>query len=92
MANPVLSGKDKLMNRIKANPLSSKLLVELKSNLQSKKAKQIIIPYVGNGYNYEIESVNQALHNQLHESPVMSMAETVEIMNTMDEIRAQWKT
>ena len=45
---------------------------------------------IGNGYNYEAIEVNRCLRKGLLESPIMPLNETRSIMQTLDEIRAQW--
>jgi predicted dehydrogenase len=50
----------------------------------------IEIPFEGNGYNYEIAEVMRCLRESKLESDVMPLDETLEIMQTMDQIRAQW--
>lgn len=50
----------------------------------------IEIPFKGNGYNYEIAEVMQCLRESKLESEVMPLDETLEIMETLDQIRAQW--
>jgi predicted dehydrogenase len=51
--------------------------------------KVIEIPFIGNGYNYEAQEVMNCLRADRTESPVMPLDETLAIMQTMDEIRAQ---
>ena len=49
-----------------------------------------ILPYSkepGWGYHYEIRHVNECLRKGLTESPVMSFADTLLMMETMDEVR-----
>lgn len=46
--------------------------------------------YPGNGYQFQLEEVAQCLTLGATESDVMSLAETVEIMETMDDLRADW--
>ena len=50
----------------------------------------IEIPFEGNGYNYEIVEVMRCLRESKLESEVMPLDETIEIMQTLDQIRAQW--
>jgi predicted dehydrogenase len=50
----------------------------------------IELPYVGNGYNYEAEEVAHCVAQGLTESAQMPLAETQELMKTMDKLRAQW--
>jgi predicted dehydrogenase len=44
----------------------------------------------GNGYQYEAIEVARCLREGLLESPVMPLNETLQIMATMDTLRAQW--
>jgi hypothetical protein len=53
--------------------------------------KQTIHPPThGNGYNYEAAEVGRCIRASQHESPVMPLAETLSIMETIDTIRGQW--
>lgn len=42
------------------------------------------------GFQYEIRHVNECLRNGLNESPVMTHALSLEILNQCDELRRQW--
>jgi predicted dehydrogenase len=44
----------------------------------------------GNGYQYEAMEVGRCLREGLLESPVMTLDESLSIMETMDSLRAQW--
>ncbi len=44
---------------------------------------------VGNGLHYEAAAVGRCLRGGLVESPIMSLAESIELMETMDEVRHQ---
>ena len=58
-------------------------------------------PMVGNGYNYEAAEVQRCLHAGLSESPTMPLAESLNVMHTLDRARdkmhlsahpnAQWR-
>jgi len=50
----------------------------------------IDLPEVGNGYNYEAAEVGRCLRAGRTESNVMPLDETLAIMRTLDEVRAQW--
>src|SRR5262249_12993862 len=50
----------------------------------------IEIPTVGNGYNYEAGEVGRCLRAGRTESDLMPLDETLAIMRTLDELRAQW--
>jgi predicted dehydrogenase len=47
-------------------------------------------PFVGNGYNYEAAEVAKCLRAGKLESDTMPLDESIEIMHTMDTIRAEW--
>ena len=48
------------------------------------------LPYSSNGYNYEAAEVMACLRAGKLESDIMPLNETLSIMKTMDQIRAQW--
>jgi predicted dehydrogenase len=50
----------------------------------------IDVPYEGNGYHYEAAEVMRCLRSGETESRVMPLDESIEIIRTMDKIRAQW--
>ena len=45
---------------------------------------------IGNGYQYEAQEVARGVANGWIESPLMTHAESLTIMETMDTLRAQW--
>lgn len=47
-------------------------------------------PVEGNGYEYEAQEVMDCLRSGKLESPLMPLAESLSIMETLDAIRAQW--
>ncbi len=50
----------------------------------------INLPFEGNGYGYEAAEVMRCVQSGRLESDVMPLDETLQIMQTMDQIRAQW--
>jgi predicted dehydrogenase len=46
------------------------------------------IPYIGNGYFYEIEEVVNCIHQGLIESPKMTHEDSLQLISTLDEIRS----
>ena len=48
------------------------------------------LPFKGNGYTHEAEEVANCVAAGKTESAVMPLAETLEIMKTMDQLRTQW--
>ena len=63
---------------------------KLTLRINGKEVQEIDIPYEGNGYNYEAVEVMQCLRNGATESQIMPLDESIEIIRTMDKIRAQW--
>ncbi|MHA4868334.1 Gfo/Idh/MocA family protein [Duganella sp. PWIR1] len=55
----------------------------------SRNERTLSLPKSGNGYTHEAQEVGRCLRAGLIESPVMPHAETLAIMGTLDEIRAQ---
>jgi predicted dehydrogenase len=47
-------------------------------------------PFTGNGYQYEAEEFMDCLRHGKPESRVMPLNETLSIMKTLDQLRAQW--
>ena len=54
------------------------------------KPKKTVIPYKGNGYNYEAAEAMKCLRHGECESQIMPLDETLSILETMDTIRSQW--
>lgn len=52
--------------------------------------EQFEMPMEGSGFNYQIAEVGRCLREGLRESPIMPHAETLDVMRTMDTLRAQW--
>jgi predicted dehydrogenase len=68
----------------------SPALAVLRQQLLGHKERPISLPAQGNGYNYEAAEVMRCLREGKGESPSMPLDETLAIMRTMDQIRAQW--
>lgn len=52
--------------------------------------REYIIPNIGNGYNYEATELMNCVRAGKLESETMPLSESLELMKTMDAIRAQW--
>jgi len=50
----------------------------------------IEVPYEGNGYRYEAEEAARCIRAGMLESPLMTLQETLDLMRTMDTLRASW--
>jgi predicted dehydrogenase len=59
-------------------------------SIRGRDEEVIKLPLVGNGYNYQAVEVMNCLRAGQLESEIMPLDETLQIMRTMDEIRAQW--
>jgi predicted dehydrogenase len=52
--------------------------------------EEVEIPYDGNGMHYEASEVMLCLREGRLESPIMPLDESLHIMKTLDQLRAQW--
>lgn len=59
-------------------------------SVNGKDDEEIYLPYEGNGYNYEAAELMACLRTGKLESEIMPLDESLQIMETMDAIRAQW--
>lgn len=55
----------------------------------ARSERTVTLPRSGNGYTHEAQEVGRCIRAGLIESPVMPHAETLNIMGTLDDIRAQ---
>jgi len=58
--------------------------------IHGEEVQEIQVPIDGNGYNYQAVEVGRCLREGLLESDIMSLDETLSVMQTADQIRAQW--
>lgn len=63
---------------------------EFTLTLHEKEPARIALPMDGNGYAHEAAEVARCLRAGKTESDIMPLDETLAIMQTLDEIRAQW--
>ena len=54
------------------------------------KPEQVLMPYAGSGYQFEILEVIACLQAGRLESDIMPHFESINLMRTMDRMRAQW--
>ena len=59
--------------------------------IEGKKTRVVKLPYPGNGMQFEAKHVHQCLQKKKLQSDLMPLTESLEIMQTMDKIRKQWK-
>lgn len=55
-----------------------------------KSTETLAWPYAGNGYQFEAAHVMRCLREGRRESPVIPLDESLQIMRTLDDIRARW--
>lgn len=63
---------------------------EMTVQIQGEDSQTYTYDLDGNGYNYEAEEVGRCIREGLLESDVMSLDESLAIVETMDKIRQQW--
>jgi predicted dehydrogenase len=86
IAAPKASRVSDTVKKIAQHPL----LAPITNRLIGPRNQVISLPHEGNGYNYEAAEVNRALREGRLESPRMPLDESLDIMRTMDAIRAPW--
>jgi len=74
---------------IEYNSLNNSLLQRGLKKMGIQKKKLINIPYKGNGYNYEIEEVVRCVNAGECESKVVSLVDTLDVMEMIDEAKRQ---
>lgn len=81
----------KLKKIIQQTPALQKLALHLESYLTpiSSALGTKVIPFVGNGYNYQVAAVNQCLKEGKLESEIMPLNDSLGVLLVMDEIRQQ---
>ena len=57
----------------------------------TKAMRTSVIPFKGNGYNYEAAAVNECLREGKTECDLMSLDDTLAVLRVMDQVREQWK-
>lgn len=78
----------KLKQRLKSNKLLRGAITTAKKLRSS--GQRIQQPMDGNGYGYEAAEAMRCLNNNLLESPHMSWQDSLDVMRTLDSIRADW--
>jgi predicted dehydrogenase len=89
-SNP--ASPSKLRTLVKNTPPLQKLMLRLEAILSPLQGalRTKVIPFIGNGYNYEAAAVHQCLRSNKLECHTMPLENTLMILRTMDSIRAQW--
>ncbi len=83
------TGHDSLKQRVKSSLKNSAVVRRVHGWLPGRSGS-LNVPYEGNGYNHEAAEVGRCLAAGQTESSLMPLNETLEIMRTLDLIRAHW--
>ena len=85
------TGVRKIMEAIRRAPAMKSLRRRLTAPLTILQRGRVQnLPFAGNGYQFELMEVNRCLREQRTESAIMPLHESLEVMRTMDTLRAQW--
>jgi predicted dehydrogenase len=76
---------EKLLNKSWFKSVFFRIEPALKSFKNSRNA--IIVPYQGNGYNYEAAEVVRCLEAGLKESPIHTFQDVLDVLETMDKLK-----
>lgn len=85
--------RHRLVEQARNHPLLRTLYGGMKGaamGLLGRGTRTISLSLTGNGYNYEAAEAMRCLRAGELESPLMPLDETLRIMETMDQVRAQW--
>ena len=63
---------------------------EMIVQVRNKPQQRVLLPYDGNGYQFEAQEVVDCLLAGKTESAIMPLADSLSLMRTMDQIRQQW--
>jgi predicted dehydrogenase len=90
-SRPNSTGGRGILARVRNLP-TAKLLVRRFSPLRAllNRGQVRSFPFAGNGYQFQFTEVNRCLREQRTESTTMPLDDSLEIMRTMDTLRAQW--
>jgi predicted dehydrogenase len=83
--------KATLAGRVKENALVRRALGPLHAALK-RPALDLRGPLAGPGHQFEADEVARCVREGLVESPLVTLDDTLRVIEAMDEIRAQWKS
>jgi predicted dehydrogenase len=81
------SAKERLKSALRENALLRRA-----RRMLPGRSGSLHVPFQGNGYGHEAEEVGRCLAAGRTESSLMPLNETLAMMRTLDDIRAQWRT
>lgn len=88
----VVSQDSRSNSRGVRNSPTAKSLLRRLSPLREflSRGKVRTFPFAGNGYQFQFAEVSRCLREQLNESTIMPLDDSLEVMRAMDALRAQW--
>lgn len=83
-------GMSRLIRAVRETPVTKYMRRRLSPLVAAlRRGKVLGFPFPGNGYQFELREVSQCLRERRTESAIMPLDESIEVMRTMDAIRAQ---
>lgn len=90
-SRPNSGGVGRILGGARNSP-TAKLLLRRLSPLRAllSHGKVRSFPFAGNGYQFQFAEVSRCLREQRYESTIMPLDDSLDVMRTMDALRAQW--
>jgi predicted dehydrogenase len=83
--------KGGILGRVRNSPTAKSMLRRFSSLRALLNRGQVrSFPFAGNGYQFQFAEVSRCLREQRTESAIMPLDDSLEVMRTMDALRAQW--
>jgi predicted dehydrogenase len=91
-SRPKSTGVGRILGGVRNSPTTSLVLRRL-SPLREflNRGRVRSFPFAGNGYQFQFTEVSRCVREQRNESTIMSLDDSLEVMRTMDALRAQWE-
>ncbi len=90
-SRPKSRGVGKILGDVRNSPTGKSLLRRfspLRAHLNRGQVRSF--PFAGNGYQFQFAEVSRCLREQRNESAIMPLDDSLEVIRTMDALRAQW--
>jgi predicted dehydrogenase len=90
-SRPNSRGAGRILGGVRNSP-TAKLLLRRFSPLRALLTRGRVrsFPFPGNGYQFQFTEVSRCVREQRKESAIMPLDDSLEVMRTMDALRAQW--
>lgn len=85
-------GQARRLEKLRESALGLRMSRGLGQLRAVKAGRRVKAPFAGNGYHYQAVAVAEARAAGLTESPLMPLAESIEILNLIDRARAVWSS